>query len=401
MLSRRSDFGVLRKNKDVAYLDCAATTLIPDIVVEAWVEYQKNIGVSIGRGLGILNDLAECEYNKSVKTLKNFFSCHNKYDLIFTKNATESLNLLSYVFSSRLKSGDIILMSEYEHHSNFLSWKRIAQKKGAQVILIPICPDGSLDYSIIQSLPKEDIKIATLTFVSNVNGHILSLKHLYEQLSKDTLVFLDVSQAVGHMKLDFDKINADGYVMSAHKMYAPKNIGACFIRRNVIEELEPFLLGGGMVYNAIGNDRIWQAGEKKFHAGTFDVALVVAWATACKYIENIGWNAVIKHEKIVSQKLSDILYNTGIMEILPHGLTFCNSPCAFFSNRMHAHDIGRLMKGQNIIIRTGHMCSQTTLNAFKLSAVSRISWGISTDDNDIEHFRHALSPANIDEFMRH
>lgn len=390
MLCLRNEFPLLRNNKDLSYFDCAATAPLPDAVVNSWLKYQNEIGVSIGHGTNRLSHKAEDIYHESVKIISRFFSCENDYDLIFTKNATEASNMLAYSFKEILHPGDVILLSEYEHHSNLLPWRRLAIKTGVQIVMIPLQADGALDYTIIDLIPIENIKAAVLSLVSNVNGHILSLEEIRKKLPRNIMIILDIAQAAGHMELNLTDINASAYIVSAHKMYAPKNIGACILKKDLCNQAEPFHLGGGMVDNVIGERKSWKMGAEKFHAGTFDVGLIKSWATACRYITNIGWYNIIEHENRIMEYIKMVLGKYPTLHILPnnhHKATLCS----FYDDNIHSHDIGRMFDKYGIVIRTGHMCAQHTISAFGKTSASRISCGLYNDTNDIVALDNVLS----------
>ncbi len=382
--SHKNDFPVLRHNPELAYLDYAATTFMPDEVISIRNDYDENIGASLNRGIGPLAKKAEKIFSNSTEYIKYFWNATDDYELVYTKNATESINLLATSLETRIGIGDIILLSEYEHHSNLLPWQRVAALRKACVVLLPITADGELDYSLLDILPKERIKIISLSLVSNVTGYKINIQKIREFTRNTNIIWiLDVSQAVGHIHLDFDKISADAYCMSAHKMYGPKNIGGCFIKKQTIELLEPYMLGGGMVWNMLGGHPEWRPGAAKFEAGTFDVSLVQAWSAACAYISEIGFQSVVTWENLLYDKFLFSFRNDDRIEILPSGPEKKNI-CSFEIKGKHPHDIAALLSSKTIELRTGHMCSQSALNALNKCSVCRISWGIGTEEADID-----------------
>lgn len=244
---------MFRRNPELVYLDYAATTFMPDRVMEAWNEYQSNVGVSIGRGNHPLSIKAAEIFDSSGRTILDYFNAGDSYDISYTKNATESANLLADAFGSCLGAGDIVLMSPYEHHSNILPWKRAADERGACIVMFPVREDGSLQYDFAYKLDLKRVKAVSVTMVSNVTSYLTDMERI-KQIAEDSgaYVIWDISQAAGHMPIDCEGLGADAYFMSAHKMYGPKNIGGVLIRKERLEELPPFLLGGGMVWNALG-----------------------------------------------------------------------------------------------------------------------------------------------------
>ena len=343
----------------------------------------------MGRGSNKLTIKAESIYNECVEVIKAFFSCGDDYEIIFTKNATEALNLLSFVFGNYAKHGDILLMSEYEHNSSFLPWRRVAQNTGAQLVKLPVKFNGTLDYDLICRLPQEQIKIVMMSLTSNVTGYVLDLEEIRRRIGKDTLIFLDISQTAGHAELNLQKLNADAYVLSAHKMYVPKNIGACIIRKELTARSEPFILGGGMVYNLLGGNTEWQPGAMKYMAGTFDVSLICAWAAACRYLKRKGREQILAHERKIFTLFGNIFDEHEQIVVLPNG-NVSSALYSFSVKNFHIHDLECFFDDHNIILRAGHMCSQNTMAAFKLNGAMRISWGIFTDERDVERFEVAI-----------
>lgn len=386
----RSDFGIYRNNKELVYLDYAATTFMPDVVIDSWNEYHMNIGVTVNRGSGKLSSKANSIYEASKYKLLNFFGASEQYDIAFTKNATEGLNLLASTMGTFLKPGDYILMSPYEHHSNSIPWKNVAKKYNASIILFPILEDGTLDYEFINKIDIAKIKIISISLISNVNGHKIDMKRIKDITNQSNAkLIIDASQAAGHMILDFETIDASAYVVSAHKMYGPKNIGACFIKKILLEYMPPFLVGGGMVWNVLGGNIEWQHGAKKYEAGTFDIGLVYAWSKACEYLNAINMDKIEEQEKVLWKYIKAQLSTFKSVEIIKGGSASC-SICSFDIKKIHPHDLADALAKNNIEIRTGHMCAQGTLEAFGKTSLNRISWGLGSTVADIDKFLEVI-----------
>lgn len=385
MKDRRKDFSVFRKDGNVKYLDYAATTFMPDQVIERWVDYQQNIGVSCNHGNGILSDLAQQEYSNSKNNILNFFNADSEYDLIFGKNATECLNIVAYSLKEKVKRGDIILMGPYEHHSNILPWEKVARETGACLVQLPLLETGEINYDFFDSLDKNMIKVISISMISNINANAIDYEWIKKaQQECDALMILDASQMAGHRRLECKKINADVYVMSAHKMYGPKNIAAAIVKKECIEEMNPILVGGGMVWNSLGAAPSWQYGSRKFEAGTFDVGLICAWAEACDYLKKIGMDAVSESDEMMWTYVSNRLDNK-IFSVIPGANDF-SSMVSFVVNSFHPHDVAELATLHNFEIRTGHMCAQGALEQLGYKSICRLSWGIGSDISDIEAF---------------
>ena len=396
MKNRRQDFGLFRNNNGITYLDYAATTFMPDQVINSWVDYQQTTGVSCNRGNGVLSDVAEEEYHKAKGNILKFFSAEESYDFIFGKNATECLNVVAYSLKAFVKQGDIILMGPYEHHSNILPWEKVSRDVGACLVQLPLLEDGNINYSFLGSLDKNRIKIISISMVSNVNSYTIDTMWLKTVKNEcEAIVILDVSQRVGHCELDCKKIDADAYIMSAHKMYGPKNIGAAVVKKHLIEKMNPVLIGGGMVWNSLGASPTWQLGSKKFEAGTFDVGLIKAWSEACKYLSNLGMDAIKESDRKIWAYAKDRM-DRHIFSIVPGGDEH-SSMVSFVVNSVHSHDVAEIASLHNFEIRTGHMCAQGTLDNLGFKSLCRLSWGIGSDTSDVEAFIRLIEEACLNE----
>lgn len=221
--------------------------------------------------------------------------------------------------------------------------------------------------------------------ISNINANAIDYDWIIKAKREcDALIILDASQMVGHRRLECKKINADVYVMSAHKMYGPKNIAAAIVKKQLIEEMNPILVGGGMVWNSLGAVPRWQSGSRKFEAGTFDVGLICAWAESCDYLKKIGMDAVSESDKKIWTYVSNRL-DKSVFSVIP-GANVFSSMVSFVVNSFHPHDVTELAILHNFEIRTGHMCAQGALEQLGYKSICRLSWGIGSDISDIEAF---------------
>ena len=385
MKDRRNDFSIFKKNGNITYLDYAATTFMPDQVIMNWVDYQQNIGVSCNRGNGILSDYAQQEYINSKSNILKFFDAENEYDLLLGKNATECLNIMAYSLKEKVFQGDIILMGPYEHHSNILPWEKVAREMGACLVQLPLLENGEINYDFYDILDKKRVKIISISMISNINAYTVDTTWI-KKVKKDcnALFILDASQMVGHCLLECKRIDADAYIMSAHKMYGPKNIAAAIVKKQLIDEMNPVLVGGGMVWNSLGETPSWQLGYRKFEVGTFDVGLVRAWSESCEYLKNIGMDVVSESDEKIWAYVRNRL-DKKLFSVVPGASDF-SSMVSFVVNSVHPHDIAEVATSHNFEIRTGHMCAQGTLEQLGYKSLCRLSWGIGSDISDIEAF---------------
>lgn len=392
MREYRADFAVYRNNPDLCYLDYAATTFMPDSVIDAWINFHQHYGISIGRGSNYLSAKANRIFEESSMKILDFFHATKKYQLIYTKNATESANLLASILVNMINPGDIIVTTEYEHHSNLLPWIKLASDKDAIVLKLPILPNGNIDYDFIERSLYDKIKIITVTMESNVNSYTPQIEKI-KLLKKETnaILVFDMSQVVGHSKVDCGSIDADAYFMSAHKMYGPKNIGGLLMKNDICEELPPFMLGGGMVWSSLGGKPTWYKDFRRYMAGTFDVGLVFAWAKACEYMKEIGMTQIASSDFNLKSYLKESVAHLHRFCLIPEGTEHGYSLSSFTLDGIHSHDVAALLSEEHIVIRTGHMCAQPTLQAFHQESICRVSWGIGTDVSDVDRFIDAIS----------
>ena len=355
------------KNNNIHYFDYAATTFMPLQVMHKWFEMNSNIGVFIGRGNSKLTKKAESELCNSEQIFYDFFNLSNNYSFIYTKNVTESINIIALSLDKYLKLSDIILVGPYEHHSNYLPWKYLARRTGALFCEMPVDMFGNPDYSFIEK-NKNRIKI-------------ISISHISNSLDDSTLFFVDQSQVSAHMPIvNDDKITA--HFLSSHKMYGPKNIAAMAVNNELIEKLSPVFLGGGMV-ETVGFNDTWLPGRKKFFAGTIDIGLISAWSEACKFISSISYPQIQKINDKNSKKVLEILKKYNLSRIID-GKNCSKHIISFVHSNLHAHDISNFLSDQNVIIRSGNLCSQNALRKINMHAINRISIGIGTDSQDLK-----------------
>lgn len=387
----RNEFGFYRKNKEIIYLDYSATTFMPDIVTDAWNDYHTSISLSANRNRSYLGIKASEVLQQSREKISGFFDSKNEYDLVFTKNATESLNIIANGIKDELLPGDIILISSLEHHSNILPWSKIAKEKDAILVLIPLNKDGNLNYDILDELKGKCVKVISVSLVSNVTGHKIDHKRIYDFAKQEKAKYiLDISQAVAHEKLNLNEYGADMFALSAHKMYGPKSIGGLFIKKELIERVKPYMLGGGMVWSSVGTNKEWAKGTSKFEAGTTDVALAYSWSKACKFINDVGFNTIGEINSYIYERLYSEMAQISEVELINNGKNHISSLLTFDYNNLHSHDLEVLLDEKNIVLRTGHMCSQNTMRELNKVSLNRLSWGLGVTDKNIDEFLNAI-----------
>lgn len=382
-------FPFFRKNPEITYLDYAATTFMPDQVLNAWQDYQKDVGISEGRNNSRLGKEATTLLQSARENIKSFFNCSESHELIFVKNATEALNVIAWGFGRYVKPGDIIVLSALEHHSNYLPWQRLASMHKGQLVELPlVC--GLPDIEILENYLKDKIRIISITHTSNVTGvqpDITKIVNIAAQA--DAFSVLDATQAAGHGRLQSDVFKFDCVALSAHKMYGPRNIGGLFVKKSLLPAIEPFILGGGMVWHA-GNLPTWMDDHRRLEAGTFDPGLAVAWETCCKFLDSIGMDNIAKAEEKTGLYLRNGLSNLG-MTLFGNPDKASPAIVAFIHPELHAHDLEERLSKAETIIRSGHLCAQNALQHLGVQAINRVSIGLGVNKSQIDHFLDLLS----------
>lgn len=373
------------KRTNCTYFDYAATTFMPESVMNRWRDINELCGVSIGRGKSKLTKKADEVIEKSEAAFYDFFGLSQNYSFIYFKNVTEAINIIAMALNQQLKPLDMIVIGPYEHHSNYLPWKRLAKNTGALLVEIPTDYSGEIDYSFIERYSNQ-IKVLSISAISNSFGHKVDISKISSKLSNQTLFFVDESQVAGHNNIPCDT-RIDIHFISSHKMYGPKSIAVAAIHNDLLEEIPPLFLGGGMVEN-VGYLDSWASGRKKFFAGTVDVALIAAWAEACRFLSQITYSRIVEHEKKAKSVIRSVLLenNYKIIET-----DICSdSIISFIHKSIHSHDINELLSDKNIVIRSGNLCSQNSMRKMELGAINRISFGISVSSDSLYHLCNTL-----------
>ena len=394
MKDYKRDFPIFQQeiNKDIIYFDNAATTQKPECVIEAVKKYYEYDNANPLRGLYQLSERATLEYEEARNVVSKFINCKS-CEVIFTRNASESLNLVAYTWGmENIKENDEIVVSITEHHSNILPWQMLCQKKGAKLIYLE--PDKeSVEFSEREfSKINEKTKLVAIGQVSNVLGiahpvkKIAALAHKY-----GAIVVVDGAQSVPHMKIDVKDLDADFFAFSGHKLCAPMGIGVLYGKKNLLEEMPPFLRGGEMIEYVTRENATWAELPHKFEAGTVNCSGAVGLAAAIKYLNSIGMENIQAHDN----KLAELLMKEMIK--IPHVNLIGNKDpskhcgiVTFTIDGVHPHDIASLLDTEKIAIRAGHHCAQPLGSYLNLPATARASLYLYNNEEEVYHFAEVL-----------
>lgn len=377
-------------NTDLVYLDSAATTLTPDRVLGVMSDYYHNGGGSPGRGAHSLSLRASKEYSRCREVIKSFFGVPESGEMFFCHNVTDGINKVALGLTHLAHHGDVIAITEMEHNSNYLPWRRLAEQSGAHLEILPVNDNGDVDFSLLDELTTLRVRVVAISMCSNINGARPKLEQLSRFLdSPETFVVLDGAQAGGHQPVNFEETGADFAVVSSHKMYGPKGIAGVLGKKTSLDLLDPVIVGGGTVLSSENEVNYLEVPER-LEAGTQDVAAAIGWAEACQWLEELGWSEIHQKEQALLEKLVSGLEGIDQVLIVDRGETPNSSVISFALQGHHSHDLNSYLVKRNICVRIGHMCSPLFLKALNVLELCRISLGIHNTPDDIDRFLDAL-----------
>lgn len=392
----RDDFPVLKRTvhgKPLVYLDNAATTQKPSCVIETINDYYTNHNANIHRSVHQLAEEATESFEATRDKLKAFLNSKSREELIFTKNATEALNVAaSCIFERYVKGGDKIVVTEMEHHSNFVPWQQLAKKHGAKVEIVRTTDEGELDEADIERKLK-DARVFAFTQMSNVLGTVNDAKRLTRMAhNSGSLVVIDGAQSAPHFPVDVQDLDCDFFALSAHKMLGPTGVGNLFGKKQLLEEIPPFLFGGDMIRQVHREETEWNELPWKFEAGTSNIADVIGFGEALNYLTKVGMANIWEHEKTVCKTAIEELSRLKGIEIYgPKDENKRGAVISFNVGKIHAHDVASILDAEGVAIRSGHHCAQIMMERLRVPATSRASFYLYNDQDDVEALCRALN----------
>jgi cysteine desulfurase/selenocysteine lyase len=401
----RKDFPIftrtVRDGKKLVYLDSGATSQKPQVVIDAEVDFYAKHNAAAHRGAHQLAEEATEMFEASRETVASFLGAKTE-EIVFTKSATESLNLLAYAFSNAepgsqfaISSEHSIVVSEMEHHANLIPWQQLAKRSGADLKWFGVTSDGRLDESNIDSLISSKTKIVAITQQSNVLGTINNLDRIIKKAHEvGAIVIVDACQSVPHIPVDVTKLGADFLAFSGHKVLGPTGVGVLWGRYELLDNLPPFLFGGSMIENVTMTDATWAEAPRKFEAGVPNMAQVVGLAAGIKYLQSIGLEEVHQHEKaLTGYLLNELNQIPGIAVVGPTDVSLRGGTVSFTLDGVHPHDLGQYLDSAGIAVRTGHHCAWPLTRALGVPATTRASLYLYNDNSDIDALIAAIKDA--------
>jgi cysteine desulfurase/selenocysteine lyase len=378
----RAKFPIFKSNKKLVYLDTANSAQKPASVIDALDDFYRNKYSNIGRGVYSLAGIATDAYEKTRQTIKEFLN-GAAGDIIFTKNATESLSLVASCFGKFLKEGDEILLTELEHHSNYVPWHFLRKKK-VNIKFIPVNKEGELELEEINSLITSKTKMISLIHISNVTGITSPIKKIIDiAKSKKIPVCIDGTQAVGHTTVNLKDLDCDFYAFSSHKMYGPAGVGLLYMKSHWFDKFDPFLGGGGMIENVDTKNITYTTGVNKFEAGSMPSAEVVALKEAVYFINHLKIKNILNHEQALTQYALDKIKKFNDIEFVGNPSEEA-SLFSFNIKGIHAHDVSTVFDQDQVAVRAGHHCCQVLHKKMNLISSIRVSFGIYNTKQDVD-----------------
>lgn len=388
LLNLRNRFPLLasQQNKDLAYLDNAASTQKPDVVLAAMDEFQKSAYANVHRGVYKIAEEATAAYEGTRQTVAKFLNAREPAEIIFTKNATESLNLVAQSYAQLLRPGDGVLLTQMEHHSNLVPWQQVAKRYKLKLEFVPVADDGRLDMATLDKLLGRGVKVVSISAMSNVLGTIPDLPAIIERAHEvGAIVIVDAAQAVPHQPFDVQALGCDFLAFTGHKIFGPSGIGALYGKRALLEAMPPFLFGGHMINEVQWHDSTWAELPSKFEAGTPPITEVVGLGAAITFVNELGWSAIQKHEaELATYALSALMRVPSLKIIGPTDALSRGPVFSFTVEGVHAHDLASVLDEANVAVRAGHHCAQPLHRRFGLAATTRASFSIYNTKEEVD-----------------
>lgn len=389
----RNDFPLLMQNK-IIYIDNAATSQRPQCVIDAEGDFYKNYNANPLRGLYSLSVEATEVYENAREAVRKFIGAEKSNEIIFTRNTTESLNLVAYSYGlSNVKKGDEIVVSIMEHHSDLLPWQMVAKTCGAELKFIECAKDGSIDLEKVKELITSRTKIVAMTQVSNVLGRKYPVKEIAKLAhEKGAVMVVDGAQSTPHMRVDVTDLDADFFAFSGHKLLAPMGIGVLYGKEELLEKMPPFLSGGEMIDSVTRTSAVYAELPHKFEAGTVNAAGAAGLKAAIDYIEKVGFDYIGEREIALTSRAIEKMKKIPHVNIIGSENADEHTGIVTFTiDNVHPHDISEILAADGIAVRAGHHCAQPLLTHLGLNSTARASFAFYNTEDEVDKFTDSVA----------
>ena len=394
----RSQFPILNRKvngKDLVYFDNGATTQKPQSVIDAEANYYTDENSNVHRGVHFLSGLATDKFEETRDAVQDFIGAKHKHEIIFTKGTTDAINLVANAYRILLSKGDEIIISELEHHSNIVPWQMCCEISGASLNVIPLLDNGELDMNEFNNLLSESTKLVAVSHISNALGTISPIEEIISKAHKiGAKVLIDGAQAASHIALDMQKLDADFYCFSAHKMFGPTGVGVLYGKEEILNILPPYQGGGEMIKEVSFEKTTYACLPHKFEAGTPNISGVIAFKQAIDFITDLGVSEIAKYEdELLQYATAEVLKIEGIKI---YGTAAHKSGIISFNiEGLHPYDIGMIVDKMGVAIRTGHHCTQPIMDRFNIPGTARISLSVYNTKAEVDVCINAIKKAKL------
>ena len=390
----RSHFPILQNKmngKPLIYLDNAATTQKPQVVIDAIVNHLTQTNANVHRGVYALSQLATDHFEKTRSVVKDFINADSIREIIFTKGATEAINLVASSYGEyALSEHDEIILTIMEHHANIIPWQEIAKKKGCVIKVVPISVDGTLDLDIYASLFTENTKFVSMVWISNAIGVENPIKQCIEIAHDYNVpILIDASQAVLHKKIDVQSLDCDFLVFSGHKVYGPSGTGILYGKSTYLDKMPPYQTGGDMIRKVSFEKTTFADLPSKFEAGTPNIEGFIGLGAAIEFLQKLNIDDIANHERELLSHAFKLIENKEYINIIGYNGTNV-SALSFMMNGVHPHDIASLLDRNGIAVRAGHHCAHPLMQFYGVNSTTRISFALYTTKEEVEQCIDAL-----------
>ncbi len=379
-------------NNDLVYLDSANSSQKPLVVIDRIYDFYSKEFSNVGRSVHYLAVAATNLYENTRISIQKYINAKDKNEIVFTKGATEAINLVASTYGQKyLKEGDEVLLTELEHHSNYVPWHYLRKSKGVKIEFADVNDDGEVTLESIEKKITSKTKIIAITHLSNVTGAILPIKEITQLAhSKNIPVLVDGCQGAPHLKLDMQDLDCDFYAISCHKMYGPTGLGVLYAKKKWLEELPPYQGGGGMIGEVRKEGITYGDLPNKYEAGTMQTAQVIAFDESIKFLNKIGIENIMKHENELIDYGQEILRKNNSVKLIGNPKKK-GSVISFTIDGIHAHDIATILDEEGVAIRAGHHCCQILHDKLNTPATARASLGVYNTKDDIDKLNSAIN----------
>ena len=394
----RKDFPILDQKihgRPLVYLDNAATSQTPQVVIDAIIDYYQNYNANIHRGVHTLSQIATDKYEEARIKVQKHFNANKPYEIIFTSGTTQSINLVASGFASLITNGDEILISALEHHSNIVPWQMLCEKTGATLKVIPMAIEGNLRMDVFHELLNPKTKLVFCNHVSNALGIVNPIEEIISSAHKvGAAVLIDGAQATPHIKPDVQELDVDFYVASAHKLCGPTGVGMLYGKQEWLEKLPPYQGGGEMIETVTFEKTTYAGLPHKFEAGTPNICGGIAFGVALDYMNSIGFEAIRNYENELLKDATEKLVQIDGLKIYGD-TTEKTSVISFNIEGIHPYDIGAILDKLGIAVRTGHHCAQPIMDFYQIPGTVRASFSFYNTKEEVDIFIEGVKKAKM------